>query len=446
MKTPLSITHPELAAEWHPTKNSDLLPDKVPAGSSKEVWWQCSKGLDHEWQATVVKRTTERQGCPFCAGRKASVTNSLASRFPEVAAEWHPTKNEDLTPNKVVAGSNKSFWWRCAMASDHEWQAKVTDRIRGNGCPACSGRIATPATCLRALHPQLADQWHPERNGALTPDNVRPGSNEKVWWQCPKGGDHVWQAMVCNRTRGRNCPFCAGKKVSITNALASLFPEVASQWHPTKNGAILPDQVVAGSNQQFWWHCPEGPDHEWQAQPCDRTKKNPTGCPFCSGQVVSITNSLTSLFPAVAAQWHPTKNGELTPDKILAGTHKSFWWQCPDCPDHEWQAPVVNRTRAATGCPSCCGLKVAISNSLASLFPDIAAQWHPTKNGNLTPEQVVAGSNKQAWWKCLDGPDHEWQAPPSNRTYSNQFSCPFCIGKRVSVTNSLAAGYPELAA
>jgi len=54
--------------------------------------------------------------------------------------------------------------------------------------------------------------------------------------------------------------------------------------------------------------------------------------------------------------------------------------------------------------------------SLLKTNPDIAAEWHPTKNGDLTPEQVVAGSNKKAWWKCPKGPDHEWLAMLSSRT------------------------------
>jgi len=55
MKEPLSITHPELAAEWHPTKNGELSPEKVVGRSAEKVWWKCQKGPDHEWQANLVK-------------------------------------------------------------------------------------------------------------------------------------------------------------------------------------------------------------------------------------------------------------------------------------------------------------------------------------------------------------------------------------------------------
>ncbi|MCH7599227.1 MAG: zinc-ribbon domain-containing protein [Myxococcales bacterium] len=42
-----------------------------------------------------------------------------------------------------------------------------------------------------------------------------------------------------------------------------------------------------------------------------------------------------------------------------------------------------------------------MTNSLRSLFPKLAQEWHPTKNGELTPSDVVAGSHSKAWWKCI---------------------------------------------
>src|SRR5438309_2135044 len=116
LKEPLSITHPQLAAEWHPTKNGDLRPDQVYAGSDKKVWWLCRGG--HEWQARIANRKHER-GCPYCAGRKISDTNSLVALFPDLAVEWHPTKNGELTPDQVVAGSARKVWWQCPKFPNH---------------------------------------------------------------------------------------------------------------------------------------------------------------------------------------------------------------------------------------------------------------------------------------------------------------------------------------
>jgi hypothetical protein len=261
---------------------------------------------------------------------------------------------------------------------------------------------------LSETHPDLAAQWHPTKNGELTPDKVLAGSGKKVWWRCPNGPDHEWQIKVQSRTRERSgCPCCDGVKVSITNSLASLFPKIASQWHPTKNGVLTPDNIVAGSTQKVWWLCKNGPDHEWQATVGSRTSRTkPTSCPYCAGRAVSVTNSLGSLFPDVAAEWHPTRNGNLTPDQVVAGSQGKVWWLCPQSPDHEWQATLGDRTKRSRGCPFCAGQRVSVTNSLASLYPSIADEWHPSKNGGLTPDMVVAGSNKKFWWRCHKAPDH----------------------------------------
>ena len=47
---------------------------------------------------------------------------------------------------------------------------------------------------------------------------------------------------------------------------------------------------------------------------------------------------------------------------------------------------------------------------------EVAAQWHPIRNQDLTPSQVTAGTSKKYWWKCDKGPDHEWPASPLKRT------------------------------
>jgi hypothetical protein len=212
--------------------------------------------------------------------------------------------------------------------------------------------------------------------------------------------------------------------VSVNNSLASLFPHVAAEWHPTKNGELGPDRIVAGSEMQVWWKCSKIADHVWQATPAARTRLK-RGCPYCAGQKVALSNSLATLFPDLVAEWHPSKNGNLTPDLVVAGSTKKVWWKCANGPDHEWQATLDNRSRGGRGCPFCRGFKVSVTNSLASLFPEIAAEWHSTKNGNLRPDQVVAGSNQKYWWQCKKSPNHEWEAVLVGRTRIGA-GCPYC--------------------
>ncbi|MFB2839652.1 zinc-ribbon domain-containing protein [Floridanema evergladense] len=423
MKNPLSITHPQLADQWHPTKNGGLTPEQVTAGSNKKVWWKCPVAYDHEWEAIIANRV-KGNGCRCCSGYQVSITNSLASLRPDLAAQWHPTKNGSLTPEQVVAGSAKKAWWKCPVAYDHEWETSIEKRVkRGDGCSCCAGLKVSVTNSLASLYPDLAAQWHPTKNGSLTPEQVVAGSTTKAWWKCPKGSDHEWQASIVSRAgeNGNGCGFCAGQRVSVTNSLASLYPDLAKQWHSTKNGSLTPEQVVAGSTTKAWWKCPKGSDHEWQASIESRIRGN--GCRFCAGHEPSVTNSLASLYPELAQQWHPTRNGKLTPDQVVAGSNKKAWWKCPKGSDHEWQASIESRVRGR-GCRFCRNLESSITNSLTSLYPEIAKQWHPTKNGKLTPDKVVAGSAKKAWWLCPERPDHEWSATIVNRIRGR--GCPIC--------------------
>src|SRR5205085_10428533 len=111
---------------------------------------------------------------------------TLAESLPRLGAEWHESRNDGLRPDEVSVGSSRRVWWRCAAG--HEWQARVGNRARGGtGCPFCAGTRPTPGDCLAATHPVLAAQWHPTRNGALTPALVRQGSNRLAWWRCEQG-------------------------------------------------------------------------------------------------------------------------------------------------------------------------------------------------------------------------------------------------------------------
>jgi hypothetical protein len=130
---------PWLVAEWHPTKNLPLTPDKVPAGTGELRWWMCEVGGDHEWLAQVRSRSIRGVRCPFCLGRKAAPSQVLAVTDPDLAAQWHPTKNGDLTPDKVTRGSHREAWWQCPAYKTHVWQARISSRTSMlSGCPDCA--------------------------------------------------------------------------------------------------------------------------------------------------------------------------------------------------------------------------------------------------------------------------------------------------------------------
>lgn len=419
----LAVVAPEVASTWHPTRNGDLRPGGIHAFSQRVVWWKCPVGEEHEWKVSVASRTSGN-GCPFCANQRPSATNSLSQVASRLVADWHKELNGMLSPDQVVAGSHKRVWWQCSRAKDHVWRATVRDRVTGSGCPMCANIRPSVTNSLQAAEPELAAQFHPTLNGALTTADIVRTSARAVWWKCDKGPDHEWRATVNSRLAGAGCPFCAGKRASVTNSLATRAPGLVAQWHPTKNGQLTPHDVTYGAKKAVWWKCDKGPDHEWKAAVGTRVAGN--GCPFCAGNNVSVTNSLESVAPAVAAQWHPTKNGSLTPRDVVAGSSRRVWWKCDKGPDHEWQTTPNNRVGGGRKCPFCANKLPSVTNSLATLQPCLAAEWHATLNANLTPADVVAGSKRRVWWQCDVERDHYWQATVDQRTRAGT-GCPQCF-------------------
>jgi len=172
-----------------------------------------------------------------------------------------------------------------------------------------------------------------------------PGSNERVWWLCEAG--HEWPAPIYHRVKGSGCPYCAGNKATKTNNLALLRPDLAAEWHFTKNGKLIPSEVTPKSDRRVWWMCTKS--HEWLTSVKNRTG-NGTGCPYCLGRRASKDDNLAIRFPGLAAQWHPTRNGNLKASDVTPGSAKKVWWLCEN--NHEWQAIIKNRTRWP-GCSQC---------------------------------------------------------------------------------------------
>ncbi len=562
----LATLRPDLALQWHPTKNGIFTPEMFTIGSEKKMWWLCPKG--HEWEAIIANRSNCGSGCPVCVGKQVLIGyNDLPTTNPELALQWHPTKNGDKTPEMFSKGSGEKAWWICPLG--HEWEAQISSRSQGNGCPICYGRQTLAGyNDLTTTHPQLAKQWHPTKNGTLTPEMFTKGSHQKAWWVCPKG--HAWQTTIHERLESGGCPICSGHQVLAGfNDLATVNPQLASEWHPTKNGNKTPDMFTKYSNEKMWWICPKG--HEWQATITNRSSGS--GCPVCYSESQTsfpeqaiyyylkqiddtvenrkkinnkwevdiwipskntaieydgiyyhvgkqnekreakkniylqkqgiklirvkepsdkninvcvknnlitfsiknnyfqlsdvikelivlvfddvqhdiainrdrnsilelfkqecLKNSLATLRPDLALEWHPTKNGTLTPDMFTQWSNEKAWWICPL--GHEWEARIANRSKCGSGCPICSGHSVLKGvTDLLTTNPELAKEWHPSKNGTLTPQNVTQYSGKKVWWICPKG--HVWQATIANRSKGS--GCPICYGRQV------LSGYNDLA-
>ena len=285
----LESLFPDVAKRWHPTANAPLMPSDVPAHSNKKYYWVCDKG--HTYDA-VVHDQVAGQGCPYCANRRLLVGfNDLKTRCPDAAEDWDYELNKD-NPEDHKYCSQDLAYWKCKECG-YRWERPIKDRAKAKyGCPICTKKkrgAAKSKTIAKRTggiqDPQLLKEWDYERN-EKAPSEYPPQSSAKVWWVCPKCGHH-YLSKINNRYHGRGCPCCRGLVVVPgINDLATTHPDIAKEWHPTKNLPLTPEQVSYGQAKKVWWVCPEG--HEYQATLLHRASGG-TNCPICnSGRQTSF--------------------------------------------------------------------------------------------------------------------------------------------------------------
>ena len=356
--------------------------------------------------------------------RKPPHGKSLAEVNPELAKEWHPTKNGELTPFDFSYGSANKVWWKCDKGVDHEWEAPIYSRSNGSGCAVCSGKKIVISTSLLTKHPELSKQWDYEKNAPYTPEHVAYGTDKVYWWKCSKG--HSFD-MSCNKrtaeSRSGKCPICIGRRLHSSNRLTRTHSELAKEWHPTKNRDLKSQDVSFGMNKKVWWQCLKDKNHTYKATINNRATHG-TGCPGCTNRKAFSDNNLAEAHPKIAEQWCYERNGNTSPNDVVSGTSKKYWWKCDKGVDHIWQARVNERV-SGHGCLICSNRNVVESNSLSTTHPELENNFDKDLNNGIKFNQLHAGSHLKVWWNCDKGKDHIWQTGVRNRTIKKT-NCPFC--------------------
>ena len=488
--------HSDLMKEWDFDKNNILNLDPLVLGeaSHTKAWWKCENG--HSWLAMISNRVRHERGCPYCTHQlPVPGETDFASLYPELLKEWHPTKNT-CNPSELMPGTHKKVWWKCEKG--HEWQAEVKSRVSGVGCPYCANKkIIKGFNDLATINPDLAKEWHPSKNGDLTPHDVSHSSGKKAWWKCKNG--HEFFAQICNRSAGRGCPKCSDK-------LRTSFPEQAIYYYVKK---VFPDAVNA--YKEIFKHSMEldifipsirvGIEYDGKLfhsnqknkirdarkysickshgiklirifettrySPliiCDHKIEIPDASDkylnwaiynlcACLGKQVNPDvrkdrknileylnirkTSLLSEFPLIAREWDYEENYPLVPENFAPHSNERVSWKCNVC-GYKWKAAIGDRTRKDNnGCPVCAkkrgGVKRNIrrikeQGSLAETNPKLLAEWNFEKNKNVSPHEVIAGSSEKVSWVCSSC-GFIWMASIVKRAKQGS-GCPKCAIKR----------------
>jgi len=483
----LSNVNPGLAMEWDSERNGVLSPHEVTYGSKKKVHWVCSMNKDHRWKAAVYSRNIG-SGCPYCANQRVSKDNSLAKVNPKLSAEWHPTMNEDKTPSDVLPGSRYMAYWKCKCG--YEYKATVNHRTQGTGCPSCSGRVASERNSLSSLRPDLSREFHPTKNGCLTPNCISVFSDKEVWWVCSKG--HEWKMSTARRSRIDGCPYCNHQLASREYNLATENPELSIEWHTTKNGSLTPRDVLPYSNKKVYWQCQR--KHTYRSTVANRNNGN--GCPKCNSKIsrseIRILTEMRAIFPqAKKAIKYDMEIDVYIPEINVGIEYDSYYYHKSRLSKDKEKNEVLSRNNITLvrvrdkGLDKISALDIVLENreiepddivdllkaiksniklnenddkliddyiedgefknnreyysmikdrklpprerSLSYRYPELASQLHPTLNNGLSGDIIYAHSGVRYFWRCNNNTDHVWKATADHR--SNGTDCPYCYGK-----------------
>ncbi|RLA42339.1 MAG: hypothetical protein DRR42_23580, partial [Gammaproteobacteria bacterium] len=289
LKNTQSLTQdkPVYLAMFDLNKNS-LPPSEIAVKSNIDIWWKCKHGHSFLKKAVYMAGNHE---CPTC--------NTLVFKFPDIATQWHPIKNQAVDIRIIHAGSGQKVWWKCKKG--HEWKTAVNMRTgEETNCPHCYNenrgeiyrqKAAEMNGSLADLNPDFLAQWDKEKNGDLTPDKMTAKSRTKVWWKCEHGHSSYEQA-IASKARGSICPECAKSKRAESVRLARLknngslkdrYPNIAEHWDNAKNGDLKPELVTIGSKKIIYWKCNQG--HHWHVSVNTMTdKRRYYICPECKNK------------------------------------------------------------------------------------------------------------------------------------------------------------------
>lgn len=455
--------------DWDKNNNKDFNPYQIRSGSNQKVSWICKK--QHCWDAAVSNRIKGKTTCPYCSGLLPIVGETdLATTHPGLALEWNYEKNENLSPTQVKAGSDKKVWWKCERG--HEWSAIINDRKNGAGCPVCAKERQTsfPEQVLyyylkqhnTALNRETVfgkeiDIYLPDINIGIEYNGIyyhkNRGKKDKEKIQFLK--DHGINVFTIkedeeDKVSGNTVYYRYGKSLewAIVNlcqlinvsvpsidikadrikiyeqyilsekerSLAYKNPDIAAEWHPTKNGSLTPDLISSGSNKIVWWLCKRGHEYDMSVD----KKTCGYGCPICSGRRIVVgVNDLATTHPYLLDMWDYEKNSNISPQQVTFGSNKKVWWKCHM--GHSYQMRLHHKT-GGIGCPVCSGhITVSGFNDFATIHPELLSEWDYEKN-TVDPSSVAQCCNLRVWWKCKCG--HNWKTSINNRVAGT--ICPKC--------------------
>lgn len=461
-----------------------------------EMVW--STNLNH------ATRKKAENSCPFCSHKRAWKGYNLAIDLPGIVHYWDYEKNEHApefyTPGShesVHFKCEKGHTWTNIIK-----ETRVADS-RKSLCPYCNHSRPSSEYNLENQCPEIASEWNYENNNGKSPREFLPFSHEEVNWKCSFNPAHHWSDRISNRTiLHRECKLC-NKQYKISYAsramfyyLKMIYPDAECEVSGIKKyklDILLTSQRIVIEHDGYFYHSDEDAKKREQRKDLDlmnanykviRVKekvceedtifweRNVLWYPYSeqkftlnqmiieliyylSGKTIQVDHwndyqkikelyfherkmkSLAVLYPELAKEWSQENTEKC--DMVLTGASKNYDWTCPKC-HRDYPATIPNRVNKKSGCPFCANRKATSSNNLAVIHPKLKEEWDDDLNGDLKPENVLPGTDKNVFWKCDKG--HSWTALIYQRTGKAKSGCPYCSHAKATKETCLSTLKP----
>ena len=258
------------------------------------------------------------------------------------------------------------------------------------------------------------------------------GTGKKVWWLCPLG--HEYQATVLHRSDGTNCPVCnSGRQTSFPEQaifyyIKKIYPDAINRYKDIFDNGMeldiyIPSIRVAIEYDGVFWHKHNKIEREQRKYKICQ-ENNIKLIRVKEGEIPNYNNHTADKFISVEkiqTEWGLTSLIQLLLDRL---DQQSNMWTRKD--PYCFHSPIdVNLDRDRYEILEY--RKANAENSLLSLRPDLVEEWHPTRNGNLSPRMFTLGSGVKVWWMCKKC-GYEWKTSIQSRVSGT--GCKVCFRKK----------------
>lgn len=431
----------------------------ISYASKKIVYWYCDKCKTVYPQA-IQNKTTQNQKCPICSHRRlAKGINDFEtfckkhSEFSHLLLEWDYEENT-LKPDEIFPNYTKTIAWKCK--NGHTWKTSPNNRIHNkNNCKKCSEeyRISFAEKVvlfyIKQTFSNVEENYRFIANSQMELDIFIPDIKLGIEYD----GSFWHKNSSKDQLKYKKCKECGILLYRIREPKCKKAEDIANKVYYLReeNNKDLDNAITTLFDyiDEYIINI-EKPNVDWK-----RDYKNINNLIEYSIKEKSITN-----YPLLLKQWHNTKNGKLTPDRVYANSNNPCYWVCDVCgygSDEDWFVSPNSRIESnekINGCPVCSNkiLKIGINDFETFCknnpkYSYLLSEWdyeENNKNGFEINKIKFNDSSKNIHWKC-NKCGSKWISKLNKRTVQNR-SCNVCLNKTiVKGVNDIATTHPQIA-